>query len=407
MPPDLLTDAFFESLASSTLDLDRAETLPPACYTDAAFYAFEKEALFNHEWLCVGRESWVKAAGDYFTTQIIGEPIIVARTRANELKAMSAVCQHRAMLVAEGRGNTRGFVCPYHHWVYGLDGKLVNAPAMERTCDFDKKSIALPTFKVETWLGFIFINFDANAAPLAPRLARVAEAIAPYDLGACDGPPIMTGSFAWNWKVMFENNNDGYHANKLHGGPLHDFVPSELASFPDSEPGDAGFLRFNGTLHPDASFNPTQKAVLPLFPGLKEVDRHRMTFANVPPTLSLVLGNDLVIYLILRATGPETMEQDTGVLVAPGAMDDPSFPHRLDMIMTSAGKIIAQDMHVDALVQVGLRSRFAVRSRYSWQEGAQGQFNRWMVPRYQQTWARINGRAAGPKAVAPKSLAAQ
>jgi len=407
MPPEILTDAFFESMASSTLALDRAETLPPACYTDAAFYAFEKEALFNHEWLCVGRESWVKEPGDYFTTQIIDEPIVVARTRANELKAMSAVCQHRGMLVAEGRGNTRGFMCPYHHWVYGLDGKLVNAPAMERTCDFDKKAIALPTFKVETWLGFIFINFDAAAAPLAPRLANVAKAIAPYDLGACDGPPIMTGSFAWNWKVMFENNNDGYHANKLHGGPLHDFVPSELASFPESEPGDAGFLRFNGTLHPDASFNPTQKAVLPIFPGLQEVDRNRMTFANVPPTLSLVLGNDLVIYLILRATGPETMEQDTGVLVAPGAMDDPSFPHRLDMIMTSAGKIIAQDMHVDALVQVGLRSRFAPRGRYSWQEGAQGQFNRWMVPRYQQTWARTSGKARGPKSVAPKSLAAQ
>jgi phenylpropionate dioxygenase-like ring-hydroxylating dioxygenase large terminal subunit len=208
----------------------------------------------------------------------------------------------------------------------------------------------------------------------------------------------MTGSFAWNWKVMFENNNDGYHANKLHHGPLHDFVPSELAVFPDSGPGDAGFLRYNGTTHADASFNPTQKAVLPIFPKLTQVDRNRMTFANVPPTLSLVLTNDLVIFLILRATGPESLEQDTGVLVAPGAMEDPAFEHRLDMIMTSAGKIIAQDMHVDGLVQVGLRSRFATRGRYSWQEGAQGQFNRWMTPRYQETWRRMNGKARAPKA---------
>jgi hypothetical protein len=59
------------------------------------------------------------------------------------------------------------------------------------------------------------------------------------------------------------------------------------------------------------------------------------------------------------------------------------------MIMTSAGKIIAQDMHVDELVQVGLRSRFAVRGRYSWQEGAQVQFNRWLTPRYQKAWATI------------------
>ena len=396
MSPKILNDAFFEGMESSVQALDRAETLPPACYTDPEFYRFETEALFNHEWLCVGRESWVKEPGDYFTTRIVGEPIVVARARDGVLRAMSSVCQHRSMLVAEGKGNSRGFVCPYHHWVYGLDGRLVNAPAMERTCDFDRKAVRLPEFRLETWLGFIFINFDPDAGPLAPRLARVAEAISGYDLANAEEAAIMTGQFAWNWKVMFENNNDGYHASKLHQGPLHDFVPSELATFPEADPGDAGFLRFNTTLHPDASFNPTQRAVLPVFPKLTETDRGRMTFANVPPTLSLVLSSDTAIFLILRATGPDTMEQDTGVLVAPGASGDPAFPHRLEMIMTSAGKIIAQDMHVDSLVQVGLRSRFAVRGRYSWQEGAQGQFNHWLVPRYRAAWAarRSSGQRA-------------
>jgi phenylpropionate dioxygenase-like ring-hydroxylating dioxygenase large terminal subunit len=402
----LLSNAFFESLKSSDGPVETIETLPPACYVDSDFYRFEVEALFNHEWLCVGRESWAAEPGDYFTTRIVGEPIVVTRTRAGELKAMSAVCQHRAMLVAEGRGNTRGFVCPYHHWVYGLDGALINAPAMERTRGFDKDKIRLPTFKVEVWLGFVFINFDLAAAPLAPRLKAVAGALAGYDLAAAEGPPPMTGSFAWNWKVMFENNNDGYHASKLHRGPLHDFVPSELATFPDAAPSDAGFLRFNETTHPDASFNPTQKAVLPIFPKLTTEDRGRMTFANVPPTLSLVMTSDLVIFLILRATGPESLEQDTGLLVAPGAMSDPAFEHRLEMIMTSAGKIIAQDMHVDALVQEGLRSRFAVRSPYSWQEGAQAQFNRWLAPRYEACWRGLNGFKEAAPPLLPASEAA-
>ncbi|MHB8530267.1 MAG: aromatic ring-hydroxylating oxygenase subunit alpha [Caulobacteraceae bacterium] len=389
MSRDLLTDQFFEALDSSDGPVETACTLPPACYTDHEFYLFEQEALFNHEWLCVGRESQVRNPGDYFTTRIIGEPLIVARNRAGQIRAMSGVCQHRAMLVAEGAGNARGFTCPYHHWVYSLDGDLVNAPAMERTCDFDKKSVRLARFRVETWEGFIFINFDPAAGALAPRLAAVAAAIANYGLASAEGPPSFTGQFAWNWKVMLENNNDGYHASKLHRGPLHDFVPSERASFPDADPHDAGFLRFNGTLHPDASFNPTQRAVLPIFPGLDEEDRGRMTFANVPPTLSLVMTSDLVIYLILRPMGVEVMEQDTGVLVAPGAMDDPAFEHRLEVIMTSAKKIIAQDMHVDERVQRGLRSRFAIRGRYSWQEGAQGQLNRWLIPRYRRTWERL------------------
>ena len=403
MGADLLTDPFFAGLEASDGEVATAITLPPSCYTSDDFYRFEQEALFNHEWLCVGRESQVAAPGDYFTTRIIGEPIIVARDRAGRINAMSAVCQHRAMLVAEGAGNTRGFVCPYHHWVYALDGALVNAPAMERTCDFRREAVKLPRFQVEVWQGFIFINFDADAAPLAPRLAAVADAIAGYGLSDAEALTPMTGTFPWNWKVMFENNNDGYHASKLHRGPLHDFIPSERATFPEANPSDAGFLRFNGTLHPDASFNPTQRAVLPIFPKLTEEDRGRMTFANVPPTLSLVLTCDLVIYLILRPCGAEALEQDTGILVAPGAREDPGFEHRLEMIMTSAQKIIAQDMHVDALVQQGLRSRFATRGQYSWQEGAQGQFNRWLIPRYRETWARFN--AADP-AIRPAPLRA-
>ena len=391
MTSPLLTDAFFDGLESSTLDLADSETLPPECYTDAGFYEFEKEALFNHEWLCVGRVEQLKNPGDYFTTRIIGEPLLIAKDRAGEIRAMSSVCQHRAMLVAEGAGNTRGFVCPYHHWTYDLDGRLVGAPAMDKTCNFDRKKFSLPALKVEIWLGFIFVNFDPQAEALAPRLTVVEAAIANYDLAGADLADTITGSFAWNWKVMFENNNDGYHASKLHQGPLHDFIPSNLAVFPDADAEDAGFLRFNGALHKDPSFNPTQKAILPIFPKLTDEDRNRVTFANMPPTLSLVMTPDLVIYLILRADGAEVMEQDTGVLVAPGAMKDPAFSHKLEVIMSSAAKIIAQDMHVDELVQVGLRSRFAVRGRYSWQEGAQGQFNQWLVARYRKAWDKLRG----------------
>ncbi|MGC1467769.1 MAG: aromatic ring-hydroxylating dioxygenase subunit alpha, partial [Sphingorhabdus sp.] len=357
-----MPDTFFDSLAASVRDLTESVTLPAICYTSAGFYEFEKEALYAREWLCVGREAFLENPGDFFTTRIIGEPIIVCRTLTGEVKAMSAVCQHRAMLVAEGHGNARGFVCPYHHWSYGLDGTLVGAPAMGKTCDFDKADHGLPAFAVEIWNGFIFINFDRDAAPLAPRLAKVAEAIAGYDLVNAEGPrPDPAPVLPWNWKVMFENNNDGYHASRLHQGPLHDFVPSAKAEFPESLPEDAGFLRFNGTLHIDASFNATQRSLLPIFPGLSDEMRHRMTFANVPPTLSLVMMSDMVIYLILRPNGPESLEMDTGLLFAPGAMKDPSFGHKLDMNMAATAHIIAQDMHVDELVQQGLRSRFAPR----------------------------------------------
>ncbi|CAI9119223.1 aromatic ring-hydroxylating oxygenase subunit alpha [Brytella acorum] len=386
-----LDDALFDAMETSILPTEEAESLPPLCYTDAAFYAFEKKAIFSKEWLCVGRESWAANPGDYFTSFIADEPLIVARGRDGVLRAMSSVCQHRAMLVAEGSGKARAFVCPYHHWTYALDGTLAAAPAMERSCKFHKEDFNLPVFALEIWEGFVFINFDRDALPLAPRLAKVSEVLRGYDLPNAQGDkPAGEQRYPWNWKVMFENNNDGYHASKLHQGPLHDFIPSELAEFPDDLGEDtAGYYRTNRTLHPDAAFNATQRAVLPVFPDLTADERHRMVFANVPPTLSLVMTVDSVIYLILRADGPESHRVDQGVLTAPRAKADPAYHQKMAMGFLAATEIIDQDLHVDEMVQVGLRSRFAPRGRYSWQEGAQRLFNTWLVPRYRQAWGEV------------------
>jgi phenylpropionate dioxygenase-like ring-hydroxylating dioxygenase large terminal subunit len=397
MTTDRLTDAFFADMASSVLGIERAETLPPAVYTSPAFFEFERDAVFRREWLCVGRVSWVSKPGEYFTTTIAGEPILVVRNRDGALKAMSPVCRHRAMWVAEGHGTASSFLCPYHHWCYALDGGLISAPAMERTEDFDLGQIRLPSFQVEVWLGFVFVNLDPNAPPLGPRLSALTEALAHYDLEAAEGPrPGPSAQFPWNWKVMMENNNDGYHANKLHHGPLHDFVPSALSVFPELPADTAGYFRFNGTTHPDASFNATQRAVLPVFPRLTEPERNRMMFANVPPTLSLVLTSDIAIYIILRADSVDRVETDRGVLLAPGAMREPGFEHRLALYQNAGAAIAAQDQHVDALVQQGLRSHFAPRGRYSWQEGAQSAFNRWLVERYQAGWRRLGWGPGAP-----------
>jgi phenylpropionate dioxygenase-like ring-hydroxylating dioxygenase large terminal subunit len=196
-------------------------------------------------------------------------------------------------------------------------------------------------------------------------------------------------TFPWNWKVMLENNNDGYHANRLHAGPVHDAAPSDLSEFPQDLPPDtAGYYRFNRTLHPDMSFNPTLKALLPVFPKLQAEERHRLLFANIPPSLSLVIRSDMVSYLILHANSHDTVAMSRGWLVAPGAKSEPLFNERLAMNVQTSSEIAAQDLHVDALIPVGLRSRYAARGRYSWQEQAQHELNAWLVKRYRAEWAR-------------------
>jgi hypothetical protein len=83
------------------------------------------------------------------------------------------------------------------------------------------------------------------------------------------------------------------------------------------------------------------------------------------------------------------MSSRRGWLVAPGTIKQPLFDERLQTILGTYAPIVAQDRHVDALVQIGLQSKFAVRGRYSWQEQSQCELNRWLVPRYQAGWERL------------------
>ncbi len=391
MKGSCLTYEFFASLDSSACDVNAAETLPPACYMDPTFYEFEKEAIFYREWLCVGREAWAKEPGDFFTATQVGEPIIVVRNRDGMLKALSSVCQHRAALVVEGHGNARSFRCPYHHWTYSLDGNLVAAPEMDRACNFDKAQVRLPEIKLEVWLGFVFINFDPDAAPLAPRLSAVTAILQNYDLSGADErrQPVDLRKEMWNWKIRYENANDNYHAPRLHAGPVTDCFTTDLPDFPDLPADTAGYYRTNRTTHPDFSLNVTTKAALPIFPKLTAEERHRVVFLCVPPTLTMNCCCDVVNFTMFYVEGVAEMSSRRGFAVAPGAMAQPLFE---EVWKTLVGKgraeVQDQDRYVDKLVQTGLGSKFAIRGRYSWQEKSQNELSSWLVRRYQEFWKR-------------------
>ncbi len=126
-------------------------SLPPAFYTDAGWLDFEIETLLKREWLCLGRVDEVRNPGDYFTIDVLDEPILVVRGDDGRLRVLANICRHRNMPVAEGRGNCKRFVCPYHAWSYRNDGQLLRAPYLEQ--QVDPADCALPELKSEVWQG--------------------------------------------------------------------------------------------------------------------------------------------------------------------------------------------------------------------------------------------------------------
>jgi phenylpropionate dioxygenase-like ring-hydroxylating dioxygenase large terminal subunit len=383
----ILNEELLTSFDASVTDVTTAITMPPAIYTEPEFLDFERRAIFAKEWLCVGRASRIPNVGDYFTTIVNEEQIIVSRAKDGEVKAFSSICQHRGMQIAEGEGNCSKFTCPYHLWSYDLTGRLLGAPAMERTADFNKKEFPLPALKVELWQGFVFVHFDPDAAPLAPTLETYAPYLANYDLedAVCPGTFTLT-DLPWNWKVMFENFNDGYHANKLHH-TIQDFCPSELAAFPVTwSPESNVIFRTNGYTHIDGGFNATTKALMPVFPKLTEEERWRSTFALLPPNLNLGTAPDQAFFFIIRPKTADTIDVEIGYLFHPDALQHPMFDHLLQMSDAGVQVFVRQDQDATTKVQRGMHSRFAARGRYSWQEESHVYFNRWLVQRYRAGW---------------------
>ena len=202
--------------------------MPPEAFTSEALLRHEREQIFSKEWICVGREGELQAPGDYFVTEVNMVPVIMTRDHNNELQALVNVCRHRMARIAEGAGKTRVFTCPYHSWAYDLDGRLVNAPKMEDK-QFDKSKCSLQQFRVETWLGFIFVNLDANAEPLAPRLSPLAKHLENYHVERWVPTSKKVNVWQSNWKIAVENFLEVYHIESLHRDTLYVLGGAESA----------------------------------------------------------------------------------------------------------------------------------------------------------------------------------
>ncbi|HWK24475.1 MAG TPA: aromatic ring-hydroxylating dioxygenase subunit alpha [Ureibacillus sp.] len=373
-----------DDIGPSLLETKEARSMPAEIYTTEEFYEFEKEAIFYREWLCVGRADQIPNPGDYYTITVVDDPLVVSRDKKGEIHVFSAVCQHRGHLVAEGSGNCKNFRCPLHWWTYSNSGELISAPEMIRIEPFDilRHDHSLPSLKVEIWNGFIFCNFDKDAAPLAPTLKKLDDAMKNYNVNEMIAMPFVdVEDCEWNWKIMIESSLEPYHTAYLHKGP-HDFAPSNLASFVDFEDGDGQILHPTGFTHEGAGFSPDQKAIFPIIPTLTEKERSQMVIAAVPPMLTLGLLPDQIFWNIILPQGPGKILFRTGLCYPKETTELPDFQERYELANDSVMEINEQDLSANRSIQKGMYAKLSSRGRYAALERTLPQLNRWLAKRY-------------------------
>ncbi|MGA8866597.1 MAG: aromatic ring-hydroxylating dioxygenase subunit alpha [Candidatus Sulfotelmatobacter sp.] len=207
----------FESLHIEQA-LSRAWTLPASLYFDPGVFAAEKKTIFARSWQVVGHRDQVANAGDYFTTEPIGEPLLIVCGADERLRGFYNVCRHRAGPPAEGCGSRKLFRCGYHGWTYGLDGSLISATEIEGVEGFRPEDFSLVPVRTEEWFNLIFVNLDLAARPLRESLGELPQQAEKFHFYGMKLFERRTYDMKCNWKTYVDNYLEGYHLPSVHPG---------------------------------------------------------------------------------------------------------------------------------------------------------------------------------------------
>jgi Rieske 2Fe-2S family protein len=313
----------------------------------------------------------------------MGENVIIVRGRDGVVRAFYNVCRHRGTAVEEREcGKAVRFQCPYHAWIYDLEGHLVRAKHTEDLEDFSLETFGLAPIHTATWQGFIFLNLaEGPVEPLEAQLGDLAEHFARFDFTTLRSARSITYEVAANWKFIAENYSECYHCPGVHP-QLNKLTPYDLGG--DYDPGGAwqgGWMELVGgaeTMALDGGHG--SRHGRPPMCGITTEDEQRIYYYVLWPLTFLSIHPD---YLLVHRLEPVDAGHTRVVcdwLFEAETMARPDFDPGEPVEFWDLTN--RQDWHVCELQQRGTRSRSWTAGRYSNNEPSVQAFDLMIAARY-------------------------
>lgn len=298
-----------------------ARTLPAAWYADASFHEQERRRVFRGGWVCAGVVDDLPGDGSWTARTVGGVPILIVRDRDGVLRAFQNVCRHRgAPLCADGAGGAGPLVrCPYHAWLYRLDGTLAKAQGVGEPEGFDPANHALRPVAIATWRRFVFTNVSDPSATL--DLGPLAAAVDACPMEAMELALAETDERAFNWKVLLENYSENYHTPFVHP----EIDTSSTEDYPMVSDGPVLYA-WDRTLRPGADRDERIRAtLLPGEPGWEQLFTARTerpydvgSYLTVWPNLMVNVFPDAVLGMWIEPIDATTTVVERRLWLAPG-----------------------------------------------------------------------------------------
>jgi len=350
-----------------------ARTLPGRYYTAPEVLADEQEQIFGRRWICVGRDNALAAPGDYMLVEIAGESIIVLRDQSGERRAFYNVCRHRGTRLCDAEHGrlSETIQCPYHAWTYALDGRLIGAPHMHEVEGFDKKSYPLHAVALAEWEGFLFLNLDPDAEPLATAFGPLAGRFTRYNLPALRTVRRIEYEVRANWKLILQNYNECLHCPTIHPELSTKLPYTSGANDLVEGPFLGGYMEIKAP-HQSATIS-GRACALPLG-ELPPEDQHRAFYYALFPTMMLSLHPDYAVFYTVWPKAPLESRVVCEWMVHPDAPAAPGY--NIQDAEEFWDRTNRQDWNICERSQLGVSSRAYVPGPYSPRESIPAAWDR-------------------------------
>ena len=368
--------------AKVRLSLLAAETLPPHCYTDPAFFSREMERIFRVHWNLVCRADEVPEPGDYRAIDLAGVPAIVLRDDDGTLRAFANTCRHRGSRLVSECGSVRAISCPYHGWSYSLDGRLIAAAGMEQAGKFDSADFGLIPLRLAQWAGFVFLNFTADGPEIDDHVGNLPEYLHSHRAGGMTCLHRRTYDVACNWKLCLENQRESYHVAIVHRGTLDDQLPEQL---PSSGHWSGSWFRHEGSIAARLGARKT----LPPIRTLEGRAAEGTYFIGLYPASFLVFTVDCMWWMSFRPLAPDRTQVVTGLCFPEASTRRPDFEAILPDYTARTDASHPEDNRATEIQQRGLASPHARPGRFSHREAGVHAVDNWILDRILETGTKI------------------
>jgi phenylpropionate dioxygenase-like ring-hydroxylating dioxygenase large terminal subunit len=362
-------------------------------YTDPAIFDDELAAVFGAAWLPIGRAEELALPGRFLAATIGRDPILVTRAEDGALHAFHNVCQHRgAQIVRTDRGQASELRCPYHGFVYELDGRLRSAPQPASFgAALDVKSCRLPQVHVEVFAGWVWINLSQRTAPLRDFLgADLLDEWSHWPFADVELKDRRIVDGAFNWKIGVEAFLEPLHVPAIHARTVHPLVDIRAQSMQALGPHSRMSIAFRarnafeltGPMGRDAHEHGVVN-----FAALNEVQRTtNLSYLVFPATVLNLLPNHFTLYQLQPVdAGHSRMLYELYALPAADARQREYY----DSLEAGYATIFDEDLDNLAWIQKGVGDSTFAGPRLSYHERRIAQFHARL-----SEWRAAHARAA-------------